>query len=304
MIAETIGQLAALGASFFWSLSSVFFTLSGRRVGSPVVNRTRLLFAVVFVVLTHRLLQGTFLPADADGYRWFWMGLSGFIGYVIGDGFLFQGFVLIGPRLSMLLMALAPVFSTIMAWLLLDEQLSPVELVAIGLTVGGIMIVVADRQNGNSSAVLVTSRRGYLIGVLCGLGAAMGQAGGMLASRIGLEGGYPALSGNLIRVVVAAAAIWLIALPGGQAQGTFRLLRQKPDALRYIAAGSFVGPFVGVWLALLAVQNAPLGVATTLTSLMPIFLLPISRVLFKDKITKRAILGTVVAVIGTALLFL
>lgn len=302
--AIVIGQLAALGTSVCWSFTSIFFTVSGRIVGSPTVNRTRLLFAIGFTVLIHRLMLGTWFPVDATPERWFWLGLSGLIGYIFGDGCLFQALVMIGPRLSTLLMSLNPVISTILAWVFLGEVLAPRELLGIGLVVGGVMIVVADRTNRAAASVAVTSRKHYVIGVLFGLGGALGQAGGLLFSRIGLEGDFSALSGNMLRLIVAAAAIWIITAFQRQAWSTVGTLRENPKALRHILGGAFAGPFLGVWLSLIAVQNAPLGVASTLMGLAPIILIPVSRVLYQEQITGRAIVGTVVAFAGTALLFL
>ncbi|GAB4573131.1 MAG: DMT family transporter [Anaerolineae bacterium] len=304
ILAAYLGHFAALGTSVAWSFTSVFFTLSGRRVGSAVVNRTRLLLAIGLVMITHRLTVGTFLPVDAEPFRWGWLGLSGLIGFVLGDAALFQAFVLIGPRLSMLLMSLVPVFSTVLAWVLLREVLAPLELLGIALTVGGVMLVVSDRQNGDSRALAVDSPRQYMIGLLFGLGGALGQALGLYASRMGLEGDFPALSGNLIRLIAAASILWLFTALRGQVRPGFQRLREKPDALRYIIGGAIFGPFIGVWLSLVAVQNAPLGIASTLMSLPPVILLPVSRILFGDRITGRAIFGTIVAFAGTALLFL
>ena len=68
--------------------------------------------------------------------------------------------------------------------------------------------------------------------------------------------------------------------------------------------GSLTGPFIGVWLSLISVQKAPLGIASTLMSLMPIILLPVGYFLFDERIGMRAIGGTVVAFVGTAILFL
>jgi drug/metabolite transporter (DMT)-like permease len=301
---EYLGHLAAIGTSFAWSFTSVFFTQSGRLVGSEIVNRTRLLLAVVFVGITHRILQGQFFPLGAEPFRYGWMALSGIIGYVIGDSLLFQAFVMVGPRLSMLLMALAPVISTLLAWVFLGEKLSALELTGIAMTVSGVMLVVADRSGGKSTTDTTQNTRHYIIGLLFGLGGALGQAGGLLASRMGLVGDFPALSGNLIRVVTAASVIWLITLVRGRARENFQMLRANPKALRGITIGAIFGPFGGVWLSLIAVQNAPLGIASTLMSLTPIILLPVGRIFFKDRITGRAILGTVVAFTGTALLFL
>ena len=97
-----VGELAALVTSLCWSFTSTFFTLAGRLVGSVVVNRIRLVLAVLFLVLAHFMLRQP-LPVGAAPWRWFWLALSGFFGLVLGDAFLFQAFVWIGPRLSMLM---------------------------------------------------------------------------------------------------------------------------------------------------------------------------------------------------------
>src|SRR5678816_2372960 len=124
-----IGELAALGTSLCFSLSSILFTSSGRELGSILVNRTRLLLAILLVIVLHTILYGQPLPLDAGNERWFWLGLSGFVGLALGDSSLFQAFILIGPRLSMLMMALAPVMSVILAWVFLGEALSPMTII-------------------------------------------------------------------------------------------------------------------------------------------------------------------------------
>ena len=296
------GEVAGLLTSVCWSFSSILFTFSGRQVGSTVVNRTRLLLALAIVSGAHWVAQGQLLPVRADLSRWGWMGLSGLIGFVIGDGCLFQAFVMIGPRLAMLLMALNPVMGAVLAWALLHETLSAYEILGIALTIGGVAWVVTDRKNGN--ALPDAARRSYVIGILFGLGGALGQAGGLVVSKQGLHGDFSALSGNVMRLVAATITIWLFTLARGQARRNFEALHEHPGALRFIAGGALVGPFLGVWLSLVAVQHAPVGIASTLTSLMPIFLLPLGRIIFKERITGRAVAGTILAIAGIGVLFL
>src|SRR3954464_6296100 len=145
-----IGELAALATSVCFSLSSIVFTFSGRQLGSTLNNRTRLLIAILLVMVLHTLLYGQPLPLNAGTERWFWLGLSGFVGLALGDGFLFQAFILIGPRLSMLMMALAPVLGAIMAWIFLGENLTLTAVIGIIVTVCGILIVVAERREDSS----------------------------------------------------------------------------------------------------------------------------------------------------------
>lgn len=297
-----VGELAALGTSLCFSLSSILFTLSGREVGSLVVNRVRLLIAVLLVMLLHTLSFGLPLPIHAESQRWFWLGLSGFVGLALGDAFLFQAFIMIGPRLSMLMMALAPVLGAVLAWLFLGEQLTVVEILGIAITIAGIMLVVAERRGG--SEVKPGDNRRYIIGLLCGLGGAGGQAGGLVLSKIGLADGFPALSGNLIRLLVAMIVIWILTIANRQLISSYRTIRTNPRAMMLISGGALLGPVVGVWLSLVAVQNTNVGVASTLSSLMPIFLIPISYFAFKERVTKQAIIGTLVAFVGMVVLFL
>ncbi|MFQ5576138.1 MAG: EamA family transporter, partial [Anaerolineae bacterium] len=207
-----MGELAALATAFFWTLTSVFFTIGGREVGSVMVNRLRLLLAVLFLAVTHLAVQGTLWPVAAGPERWFWLGLSGIIGLAVGDAFLFQGYVMVGPRLSMLMMALVPVISTLLAWVFLAETLSLLEIGAVALTVGGIVWVVLERRNGATPA----EGRHYTLGILAGFGGAVGQAVGLIAAKQGLAGDFPVLSGVLIRMIVAMATVWALAALRGR----------------------------------------------------------------------------------------
>jgi drug/metabolite transporter (DMT)-like permease len=119
-----------------------------------------------------------------------------------------------------------------------------------------------------------------------------------------MGGDFPALSANLIRLLAAAAVIWLIAIVNRQLFSSFRTLRANPRALLSLTNGTILGPVLGVWLTLVAVQNVNIGVASTLSSLMPIFLIPISYFMFGERVTKQAVFGTLVAVAGMVILFL
>ena len=294
-----MGEIAAIGTALCWTFTSLLFTIGGRTVGSIVLNRLRLLFAVALLMGTHRLLEGTFFPLGVEAARWWWLGVSGVVGLVLGDAFLFQAFVMVGPRLSTLMMSLVPVISAVLAWLFLGERLTLLEMAAIALTVGGIMWVVLERGNGPAH----TDRRHYTLGILAGLGGAVGQALGLIAAKKGLAGDFSPLSGVLIRMVVAAAVMWGLAVLRGEAGASLRALSNRRAALS-ITAGSVVGPFLGVWLSLIAVNLARVGIASTLMSLTPIFVLPIARWVLKETVSGRAVWGTVAALIGVAMIFL
>jgi len=299
-----IGELAAIGTSLAFSVGSTLFTFAGRAIGASVLNRIRLTLALLFTLILHLILVGTFYPVNTPPDTFFWMAVSGLVGFVIGDAFLFQGFVMVGPRLSMLMMALAPVLSTIMAWVFLHEGLGWTDLTGIVITMAGIAIVVGSPHTTAQSETPHQDRRVYIMGLLFALGGAFGQAGGSLLSKIGLSGGLPPISGNAIRLTASVLTIWVLALVQGQLATTVQAVRQHPRAMNYVIIATLAGPVIGVWLALTSVQLAPLGVVTTLQSLPPIFLIPIGYFVFKERITWQAVVGTLVALVGSVLLFL
>jgi drug/metabolite transporter (DMT)-like permease len=298
---DYIGEIAALLTSICFTATSTFFTLAGRRVGPLVVNRMRLIIALLLVSISHALLFGTFLPLDAAPERWFWLGLSGIIGFVLGDISLFKAFVDIGPRLSMLVMSLVPVIGLVLAWALLGEIPTVDELLGIFLTVAGVMWVVLEKKSRPQEGA---GRRVYGIGLLAAFGGALGQSLGLVTSKLGLAGGFSPISGNLIRLMTASITMWILAVLMRQARATLHQYRVNQRARLFITVGAFTGPFLGVSLSLLAVQRTSIGVASALMALPPVLLLPIGYFVFGERFGWQAIAGTFVAIAGVVTLFL
>jgi drug/metabolite transporter (DMT)-like permease len=294
-----MGELASLGTAFLWALTAILFTFAGRSVGSALVNRTRVIFAVVFLSITHLVLEGQLFPTGVSLDEWFWLGISGIFGLMIGDAFLFQAFVLIGPRISMLVMAIVPVISTILATLFLDQILSSFQLVAVAITISGIAWVVWESNGG----IDPEETRNFGVGVLFALGGALGQALGLITSQKGLSNGFPPLSGSLIRMSVALVGMWTLTALRGELMRSWNTLRTK-NVIKTIIAASFVGPYLGVWLSLISITLAPVGIASTLMGLTPIILLPLSRWIFKERYSSRVVLGTLTAFAGVAMIFI
>ncbi len=140
-----IGELAALGTALCWTVTALSFEAAGKRIGSLTVNIIRLVMAAALFALYGWIVRGMAIPLDASAYAWTWLGLSGLVGFVIGDLFLFQAFVDIGARVSMLIYSSVPPLTALMARFVLDERLTPQGIVGMALTVAGIAIVVLRR---------------------------------------------------------------------------------------------------------------------------------------------------------------
>lgn len=296
-----LGELAAIATAFFFAASSTVNTLAGRQVGAGLLNRTRVLLAIFWLFLMHALFRLP-VPLNSASEHWFWLSLSGIVGLAIGDAFLFQAFVWIGARLSMLLMALAPALAAVLARIFLGETLNPGQLVGMVITLAGIAWVILDHNGKNHEDPIV--RKYYLVGILFGLGAAIGQATGLVLAKRGLGGDFPALSASLIRMLAAAVVLWSLAILQGQGRKSLVILKNQPKARGWIILGSFLGPFVGVTLSLYAIQHTEIGVASTLTALPPVILLPVGHFFFKERFGWQAVGGTLLAVLGVAVFFL
>jgi len=291
------GEIAALGTSLCWSFCSILFTISSKRIGHNYVNRLRLTIALVFITFVHYIIYKSFVPVNINLNHLFWFGLSGVIGFVIGDRFLFKSFVFVGPRIGMLMMSLTPIFGALIAWIFLHESLTFQKVIATTVTLIGISWVVLER-NGNEY-----EKGHYSTGILLGIGAAFCQALGLILSKKGLSEDLSPLFGNVIRVFVGVVTIWLIPIFKGEIVLSFKKLKDKKAGFALLG-GSFLGPFIGVWLSLIAVQYTLVGIASTLMALPPVILLPLSFLIFKEKITIRAIIGTCVTLAGVGMIFL
>jgi drug/metabolite transporter (DMT)-like permease len=297
-----VGEIAALLTSVCWAFNSVVFTRAGKRVGAATVNIMRLWIAVPALALLHWLLFATPFPFAIEPRRFLCLGVSGVIGFVIGDAMLFESFLLIGPRLAMLLALLVPVCGALLAWVFLGEKLLSMEIVSMLVTIGGIAWVVAEKTVPGAAPASREPRQ-YRLGILLAVGGAAGQAVGLLFSRLGLAGGYSAISATLVRVSVSALVLLFLSLFLGKVHVYLAKMKDK-KALLEISAGALTGPALGVVLSLVAIAHSHIGVASTLMSLTPVLLLPVSYFLFKERITSRAVIGTLVALSGVILLFM
>ncbi len=294
-----IGEIAGILTSLMYTVNAMVITRAGRQVGSVISNRMRVLFAFAYLLLINLVLFGQPLPLGADVSRWSWLALSGVIGLALGDAFLFQSYLLIGPRIGMLLLSLSTVIGILEAWLFFGETLTLVQMVGITLALGGIVWVILERGSGPETPHPHAAR-----GVMFGILAAVGQATGYVFSKQGMAGDFSPFQGNVIRMSAAALALWVMAAFQREIGGTIQTLRKNPSALKLLALAAFVGPVLGVTSSLLAVQHAEVGVASVLTSLSPIFILPISHFIFKERLGWQAIAGTLLAMAGVFILFL
>lgn len=292
-----LGEIAALVTAVCWAFTSIIFTEASRRVGSLNVNIIRLSFASAYLLLTI-LIAG--LDWQLVSEQYLFLALSGIVGLVIGDSFLYLSYKHSGPRIGMLMMSLAPPITVITAFVFLGEKISVTGILGIVITVTGVVLVVLQKEELPAAKYKINK-----IGILFGLFAAIGQAIGLILSKAAFNAGeLNSFIANFFRI--ASAMFFLV--PFGL------MLRKREDGnqsvgknkkiIFLIGGGAFLGPFMGITLSLYSISVTATGVATAIMATVPVILLPMVRIYYKEKLSLLSVIGAVLAVAGVCVLFL
>jgi len=298
MFQSHFGEFAALMTAIFWTVTALAFEGATKRVGPFAVNLLRLLFAIVFLSILSFFSRGIAFPVDATAHMWLWLGLSGVVGFIIGDYFLFASYPQIGSRMAMLMMTLAPPMAAFFGWLALGETMNLKGLAGMLLVLSGIGIAIWSKPTKEKKAQLKFPIKGLLFAFV----GALGQGGGIVLSKYGM-GEYNAFAATQIRVIIAIIGFTIIITflrRWNKVTATFK----NKLALRGIVVGSIFGPFLGVSFSLLAVQNTNTGIASTIMAIVPVLIILPAVVLYKQKVSWAEVVGAFLSVLGVAMFFI
>jgi len=291
------GELAAFITASLWSMTSIAFSEASRKVGSVYVNVTRMIFALIYLSITLIVINASFnLSASQIGN----LVISGFIGLVFGDTFLFNAYRTIGARLSMLIMSSAPAFAALLAYFFLGERLSFWGITGIAITIFGIALVVLQREEKPTSNYRVD-----LNGVFYAFLAAIGQAGGLIFAKFAFNAGeINGFVATFIRVLSALILILPLTILSKRYLHPIQVFKQNKKGLIYTVVGSFIGPYLGITFSLISISHTKVGIASTIMAMVPILMLPLVHFYYKEKLSWISIFGAFLAVGGIAILFL
>jgi len=295
-------MLASFLTTVFFSLSVIFAARSARIVGPAAANLGRTL-----VALTLLAVWAHGFGAGLDGASLPWFLLSGFVGFGLGDVAFFGALPRIGPRLAILLtQCLAAPIAAVAEWAWLGTTLRPSDLVCAAVILAGVGIALAPDRG------LAVERRVFWIGVLFGVGSALGQAFGAVLSRkanevatlsgFPIDGGTAAYQRLLGGVLVTTATYLLVR--------SFRRVDEPPDPQRWqrgwpsVLANGLAGPTIGVGCYQWALQTTPSGLVLPIVATSPLMTILLARLLDGERPSRRAVIGGLVAVAGAATLSL
>lgn len=325
-----IGEVISFGVAVSWTTTALFAEVASKRLGSLPLNVLRMILSLAMLSLTLWLTLGVPYPRYADIDTWLWLGLSGFVGYVLGDYCLFQSYVFMNSRFGQLFMTLASPAAAIAAWMLLGEQMRPLAVAGMLITMIGIGMSILTRSDGSDGHKVHLTLP--LKGVLFGIGAGAGQGVGLVLSKVGMDyytqsisscgitdmstyvcpdavvpislGMVMPFASTMVRAIIGFMG-FTTALLLFTHNGKKNLIEGIKDSLAMKCAigAAFFGPFVGVGLSLMATLYTNAGIAQTIMATTPVMILLPSWLIFHQKITLMQIVGACISVCGVSLFF-
>ncbi|MES2815725.1 MAG: DMT family transporter [Pseudomonadota bacterium] len=295
-MAFPVHELAALGTATCWAITGILASDAIRALGAFHFNLIRQAFVTI-------LLAGIVLASGTPGLPGWQavavLAVSGVVGILLGDTLNFAAVGRLGPRRAGAVFALNAPMAAVLGWLVLGERLGWQAGLGIAVTVAGVALAILGRPASGAHR-FETIRGGLGIGVILGLGAALGQAAGALIARPYMAGGLDPYVGSLIRVGASGLAMGLVAaLP----MAPPRPREVSRQVLLLTAATALIGLLLGMTLFLYALQGSQTGIIATLSATSPVIILPLLWLRTGQRPSALSWAGALLAVIGLALIF-
>ncbi len=314
-----MGEIAAFSSSIVWACASLLYMQLGERFSPKTLNLLKSGLALSLLLLTFVIVEGRLWPTELSMIGFLWLAGSGLIGFTLGDTAFFYALSRLGPRIALLMSTLTPPITGILAFAFLDEPITLVFVIGTLLTMGGIGVVVWEREQdfkdvqdkaalnteANTIAVKNTpqSRRWFWWGMGGALVANLAQAIVNVMTRYaGSE--TTALGISIVRLSVGVLGLMFFVGITRRTLAQIRPSAQPRKVWGTLFAAMFLGTYLGIWLSMAGLRySAHTGVATTLGSTSPLFVLPLTFWFLKEKLSKASIAGAFLAVLGIAFLF-
>jgi drug/metabolite transporter (DMT)-like permease len=298
-------MFAALLAALLFSISAICGYRSSKQIGGVEANFWRICIAAFcLAVWTH------FFGSGLSGVAFPLFVVSGFFGIGLGDTGYFQALPRLGSRRAVLLtQCFIPLFAILIEWLWLGTRLAGVQLFCIAMILTGVVIALAPGDHAK-----IPPRQLWL-GVMFTAFAGLCSAFGAVLSRKayfvahaagefpdpGTTGYQRVLGGLLIPAIILLAAKSHSARAHGGVfeEKTRRVSSEKWRRIwPWVLGNSLAGQTLGVTCVQWALEKIPTGIVMAVVATTPIVLLPMTRIVEKEKIGIRSLAGALVAVAG------
>ena len=286
-------------AALCWAVASLISADVTRKIGGLAFNRLRLFF-VSIMLIGYTFYLDTWNTINHEFL--FTILFSGIIGIFLGDTLLFIALQKIGPRRNNILFSLAAPFTVILNIIFLNEIMSTINLIGCIIVFCGVVVAIAYGNSKDKNHRWEVVEGNIYLGVSLGIGAALCQAIGLIMMKPILTMGADPIASAALRTAISfiflAFTFFL----------NYKIFNTKTNLSFKIVGQSilsgFLGMALGMSLLLIALKYADAGIVATLSSTSPIMILFLIWLLTKTIPTIGAWIGTILAIIGSGLIFI
>lgn len=294
----TVGEVAGLLTALTWATSSMLVKALTRHFTPIPLTALRLSVGAIFIFVvlsaTNQLGSLGSLPASAA----LGLGLSTVIGTAGGD-------VLFTAGLKSLPMAIAfpvsvsafVVITTLVSVAFLGEPIGPYLMLGLPLTLVGLYLISSAGRPKAAPGQLGDRWKGVAVVLV----SALFWAASISVLKLSI-GQNSVLAANAVRLPIGALV--MLGLAFQVDPGSLRLRRYGRSVWTAMVAAGVLGYGVGALFFVASVQNAGAARAALLSSVAPLFALPLSIVFLKEKVTLAILVGTLLTVAGIVLVLL
>ena len=292
-----IGYVLAISAAAIWSGVALSATRMVRYFGSYNYNLLRLL-GIIVIFSPYVFLR--WQPLYFENSIFLAIFLSSVIGIIIGDTFLFICLKRLGPRRQALLFSMQIPFTIVLAEIFLQSLPSITELVGCVLIFSGILIAIQfNRSIPNDDLENIQGNK--YTGLLAGIGLALCQSIGIILMKPALGSTDPIIV-SYLRIIIAAVIMFgsLFFIKNNR---LWEKMKDYKKTIFSIFLG-FMGMGVGMTMLIYALKFGNPGVISTLSSTMPIMIIPILWIITKNYAGHLAVIGAALTCLGAGIIFL
>jgi drug/metabolite transporter (DMT)-like permease len=299
--------LLALFTTLCFSLCIFPFIEAVKRIGAAPLNQYRILLAwiIISIILFFWNDLNLFkLFVTPKPFHYVFLGLSGIIGFSIGAYCTFTSYKLLGPKLGSLYTTFGPGAALLVGYIVLNESINLIGILGIFITTTGVIWLTLSKKDSNTAFKIGFTRDKK--GIIYGIFGALCQGASLVLSKYGMdyyEEKLPAMHAVWIRLLFAFSAAFIASAFLGKLKSNSKpIFTNEKNNLPFLFLGTLLGPVMGVTFSLLAIQKIEVAVAQTIFALLPLFVLPISLFVYKEKITIHSVFACLIALCGVFLL--
>ena len=311
------GELFAIGASLCFVTSNVIFRKSEHEASPIFINFFRTFIGTVTFILVVLITNTIGIIFQLSAQIWLWVILSFLFGQVLGDTSYFIAQKDLGTTKALAIATTFPIFTFILSMIFLDEPFDwnliiSFVFIAIGVYVIGkskspVKSLSPSSEPGDSTLENIPSPSPKIgKGVKWAFLASFGWAAGLVIidwatneiTQVLQVEGMSSVFGNVIRFPFAMFAL------GGMVfvnEGP-RTFRKSKATWGWLILGALVGSTIGVFFFTEAARIAGATFMSLIATANPLFALPLSYLINREKITRLGFLGIIITLLGVVIL--